>query len=314
MAYIKSYTGLSRHPKFLPFKDEMRWSKIEAAGFLHCFWHEVLEFSPNGIVSKALLKVLPGKLDVKKEIIDRSIKVMLRLGFLDKRGDSLLVHDWLDYAGSYLRDSLYRRDVHKWELAQTMHGVSRQSAVSQPTVGDNQPEPSQPEPSLAELSQPEPARPRGKPHRGEVGARDDPGSGVEEGAGVGLGSGRVSGSGSGGNATGPAPPENGNLAVALHRHASPKVQEEIDKLRKAEEESKHLVGMQRNSEVLRILLEYGVNSGVAGEFAQRRDVTAAALRKLIARIERDRSAKGKKQVIEPVRVLVSTLQKHRLKP
>jgi hypothetical protein len=64
-------------------------------------------------------------LDMKQPVLDRALAEMEKpdVCLLRRSGDLLLVHDWLDYAGQYLRYSLWKRKPHLWQEAYRIHGL-----------------------------------------------------------------------------------------------------------------------------------------------------------------------------------------------
>lgn len=137
MAWIESHIDLEMHPKLLLFKSRMRWSKNEAVGFLHRFWWTVLRYAPDGVITALPPEVVSETLGMDLDLLKQAIAVMEEpeIALLDRCDGSLLVHDWLDYAGRYLRDSKFKRQPKKWRLAAKAH----LSADSPPTVGRTRP-------------------------------------------------------------------------------------------------------------------------------------------------------------------------------
>jgi len=122
MAWIESHTNLDRHHKLIRFQTAMRWSRNEAVGFLHRFWWSVLEVSPSGDVTALTLpEVMSETLNMKLDVIQDAILKLEEFGFLDRVGDKLLVHGWLEYAGRYLSESLFKRHPEKMSEVRSMH-------------------------------------------------------------------------------------------------------------------------------------------------------------------------------------------------
>lgn len=134
MAWLKSDTNLERHDKLILFRRQLRWSKNEAVGFLHRFWWTVLQYAPTGDVAALSPVVIGEQLDMPADLVTRAINVMedAEIALLTRDGPHLLVTNWLEYAGGYLRDSLFRRHPEKWEATCRLYGVS---ADSPPTDG-----------------------------------------------------------------------------------------------------------------------------------------------------------------------------------
>lgn len=145
MAWIESHTNLDKHHKLIRFQTAMRWSRNEAVGFLHRFWWSVLEVSPSGDVTALTSpEVMSETLNMKLDVAQDAILRLEECGFLDNVGGRLLVHGWLDYAGRYLSESLYRRHPEKMAQARSLH-VLGQSSDSPGIVPDTLPDqPNQP--------------------------------------------------------------------------------------------------------------------------------------------------------------------------
>lgn len=133
MAWIESHTNLARHPKLIALRKKMRWSKFESVGFLHCLWHTVLEYAPNGVISALSPEVVAESLGMELAVYQQAFDAMLdvEVELLERRGkEVVLVHDWLDYAGRYLRDTKFKRRPDVYQEICALHGSS---ADSQPT-------------------------------------------------------------------------------------------------------------------------------------------------------------------------------------
>ena len=123
MPWIESHTDLDKHPKLISLQKAMRWNTNETVGFLHRFWWRVMDFAPSGDVTLlSSPKLLPEMLAMKADIALHAIRIMEEVGFLTRKGDKLLVHDWLDYTRIYLRDTKYKRDREEFIKIERLHG------------------------------------------------------------------------------------------------------------------------------------------------------------------------------------------------
>lgn len=128
--------------------DAMGWSVFETIGRLHCFWYWCLAYAATGDLRKFNDAQIGAAVVLNGDDAERFVKAMVAACWLD-RGDGVFrVHDWLDYAGRYLRDTKFKRSTDKWAEAQQLYlkdicqpTVSRQSAVTtnQPTNRTNPP-------------------------------------------------------------------------------------------------------------------------------------------------------------------------------
>jgi len=122
MAWIKSHQEIERHAKLYELRSKLNWSKNETIGFLHRFWWMVLEASENGDVTKLSPEFVAEQLSMKVEQIRAALDAMVNTGWIDQcEGDILVIHDWLDHAGKYLRESKCRSDKKKWEKIESFH-------------------------------------------------------------------------------------------------------------------------------------------------------------------------------------------------
>lgn len=129
MAWIHSYTNLEKHHKLIRFRTAMRWSQNEAVGFLHRFWWLVLEVSPSGdITALANPEVMAETLNMKLDVVKAALSGLEEEGFIDRKNGKLIVHDWMEYAGRYLSDSLFRNHKGKLSEIKALHSIIEPSA------------------------------------------------------------------------------------------------------------------------------------------------------------------------------------------
>jgi hypothetical protein len=110
MAWLEFHASkIKRLQKFIEFRVELNWSENEGLGFLGNFWGEVLDLREDGdirawkpayIVELTKAAARPERLWTALTAKDRWVDV--------KEDGRVLVHDWLDYAGPFLK-SRYRR-------------------------------------------------------------------------------------------------------------------------------------------------------------------------------------------------------------
>lgn len=104
MAWIKSHQTLERHPKVLELQRLSNMDKTGAIGVLHRFWYWVLDYAESGDLSRWPIETIT-------EAIGLDAKLLIQAGWIDEK-PCLRVHDWLDYAGEYLRTK-YRQKPEK---------------------------------------------------------------------------------------------------------------------------------------------------------------------------------------------------------
>jgi hypothetical protein len=102
MAWIESHQDLLNHPKLFKLSSITGWSINETIGILHRLWWWALSYAEDGDLSKyesaevaLALGIDPGKNDPKE-----FFNTLIGCGFMRK---DKKIHDWLDYAGRYLK-------------------------------------------------------------------------------------------------------------------------------------------------------------------------------------------------------------------
>lgn len=104
MAWIKFEAArVKRLEKFYEFRREMGWSAVEALGFLGSFWGEAIEICEDGDVTGWTPGFISERTGLAGGVAERAWAALTKRGWLDRRGERLLIHDWVDVAGGYLR-------------------------------------------------------------------------------------------------------------------------------------------------------------------------------------------------------------------
>ena len=141
MAWIESHQGIERHPKTMKLSISMGWDIDQTIGKLHRLWWWCIDFAPDGNVSRHSADMVALAVGLSIDQGEKFISSLLESGFLDrisvkKQKNVYLIHDWLEYAGRYLRDTKYKRNPEKVHEIIRLHSsvVSRQSADNQPKV------------------------------------------------------------------------------------------------------------------------------------------------------------------------------------
>ena len=136
MAWLESHQGIERHPKTMKLSLIMGWDLDQTIGKLHRFWWWCLDFAPDGNVSRHSADMAALSVGIPPELGEKFISAMYKSEFLDKTSkNQFLIHDWLEYAGRYLRDTKFRRNPEKLKEIIALYAtiVSRQSADKKPT-------------------------------------------------------------------------------------------------------------------------------------------------------------------------------------
>lgn len=125
MAWIESHQGLERHPKLHVLMHAMGWDTDSAIGKLHRFWWWCLEYAPTGDLHGKNDSVIAGSVGLDHSIAKKFVEAMVASRWIDRDRDLGIfrVHDWLEYAGLYLRTSKFKRHPNKLAEAEAVYAV-----------------------------------------------------------------------------------------------------------------------------------------------------------------------------------------------
>lgn len=112
MAWIRSESGLARHPKTLLLKKSLNIELDTTIGRIHLLWWWCLEYAIDGDLSKKEPKVI-------EESCQVPLKMLVKAGFVDSR-PYRRIHDWWDNQGAYLR-SRYHKQPEIWQRIENLY-------------------------------------------------------------------------------------------------------------------------------------------------------------------------------------------------
>lgn len=151
MAWIEAHQGLVNHPKTKTLASIMGWDKFGAVGRLLAFWSWCFEYAPTGDLSRWNNALIAESVELNATESKAFVEAMVESGWICREPGLFRVHDWIDYASRYLRDTKFKRHPDKWAEVQRLYsikchcgGVSRQSADSPPIVGCTLPDLTEP--------------------------------------------------------------------------------------------------------------------------------------------------------------------------
>lgn len=147
MAWIESHQGIERHPKTMKLSISMGWDIDQTIGKLHRLWWWCVDFAPDGNVSRHSADMVALAVGISSDMGEKFISSLFDAEFLDKtRKNQFLIHDWLEYAGRYLRDTKFRRNPEKIQEIINLYStvVSRHSADKTPKISRKSAVPNQP--------------------------------------------------------------------------------------------------------------------------------------------------------------------------
>lgn len=106
MPWIRSESGLPRHPKTLLLKKLLGVEIDTVIGRLHLLWWWCLEYAIDGDLSKKGGKVIEQSCQIP-------LKFLIKAGFIDSR-PYRRIHGWWENQGSYLQ-SRFNKNPEKWQ-------------------------------------------------------------------------------------------------------------------------------------------------------------------------------------------------------
>lgn len=149
MAWIEFHAAtVKRKLKFHEFRKSLGWSVLEALGFLGSFWGEAIEVCEGGEITTWSPEYLAELTGLKPDFAQRVWDALQAHGWVDCLGDGrLLIHDWLEYAGNFLRGKYSgkrERLVEIWAIHGQIYG-KKEEPTSYLSVTDKLPtSPNQP--------------------------------------------------------------------------------------------------------------------------------------------------------------------------
>lgn len=121
--WIKSHTGTKRNRKVIALSHDLRLKPVYVLGHLHALWHETIEQCEDGDLSCLTDKTIAEFAGFNGDGT-KFVSLLQKHAFLDKK----MVHDWLDYAGSFLiaryKTSNPTRLVEIWRKHGKTYGTS----------------------------------------------------------------------------------------------------------------------------------------------------------------------------------------------
>lgn len=96
--WIKSHQDISSHPKTRKAARKLSITTPQMVGHLHMLWHWCLSYAPVGDISNI------DTIDIADAVMwdgDENvfINALIEVGFIDRDGENICIHDWQDYGG-----------------------------------------------------------------------------------------------------------------------------------------------------------------------------------------------------------------------
>ena len=136
MAWIPSHQELKDHPKTKRLRRALGVGLPQAIGHLHMLWWWALDYAEDGRLSKWTADDIADAAGWEGEA-KQFVDALVESGFLDRDGDTLMVHDWDEYLGRLLdkRRKNAERKRRSRENAEGGSGESRGSHAGQERDG-----------------------------------------------------------------------------------------------------------------------------------------------------------------------------------
>ena len=132
MAWIESHQALRDHPKTRRLARLLDVDVPAAIGHLHLLWWWSLDYAPTGDLTNIEPDVLAdgagwsGPPEKLIESLLGATKIKDGPGFLERDGERLVLHDWMDYAGALIvkrqADAERKRDGRPKSVRRTSGG------------------------------------------------------------------------------------------------------------------------------------------------------------------------------------------------
>lgn len=102
MTWIKSDESLAQHPKVDEVAEKLSIDPAQVIGHLHYLWWWATNYAEDGNLTKYEKRIAKAS---RVEFIDNDtyVDVLVTAGFLDRVGDTLIIHDWEDYHGELIK-------------------------------------------------------------------------------------------------------------------------------------------------------------------------------------------------------------------
>lgn len=99
MAWIELHQNLTNHRKLLRLKALLNLKTPQAVGHLCLIWLWAVDNAPDGDISSVSAKELAQVAEFNIRKAEEFREALVAAGFLEREGESLLIHDWSTYFG-----------------------------------------------------------------------------------------------------------------------------------------------------------------------------------------------------------------------
>jgi hypothetical protein len=156
MAWIEFHaTRIKRLKKFSDFRKSVGWSVHEALGFLGDWWGQTVDVCETGDVTGWTSEYLSELTGIRPQVSPQVWDELVKNGWIDKAdGGRLLIHDWPDWVGRYLRGKYPENRaklVEIWSIHGRVYG-EKKIADKLPTCNVSEPDTTLPNPTKHNLT------------------------------------------------------------------------------------------------------------------------------------------------------------------
>jgi hypothetical protein len=100
--------GTAQHPKFRKLARRLGKRTYEVAGVLEMLWAMASQYTDDGDLSRFDAEDIAVYLDWEGDS-DELLKSLIECGWLDRVGDSLVIHDWFDHCPEFVKKRDYQK-------------------------------------------------------------------------------------------------------------------------------------------------------------------------------------------------------------
>lgn len=128
MAWIEVHQELREHRKVYNCAEKLNISRVTMVGTLVTLWLWALDNVPDGSLAGISNKTIARVCDWPERKANALVDALVSAGWLDRSGDTLVIHDWTEYVGKLMERR--RKDRER----------KKKSAAIPPTSAGNPPE------------------------------------------------------------------------------------------------------------------------------------------------------------------------------
>lgn len=134
MAWIELHQELREHKKMFACAELLNLSKIQMVGTLVCLWLWALDNAQDGSLAGISEKTIARVCEYPEKKAAKLVSALTETGWLDKSGDTLVIHDWYDYAGKLMERRLKDKERKKTKTGNPQEFRGNSSGIPCATV------------------------------------------------------------------------------------------------------------------------------------------------------------------------------------